>query len=107
MSDLVSIPVDAAIRLHRAAGRGEAAALEELAALWPGDPECFLCGAPAAGGNTLTMPDGRQPGRAILAPQCAACAGLPGQVRMHRLTRILRAMWPNWRPTMPAWGRGF
>jgi hypothetical protein len=53
----------------------------------------------------LPDPPNAKAGMAMLARQCDACSGLPFQVRANRLFKIMKAMFPGWRPRGRAWNR--
>jgi hypothetical protein len=82
---------------QRAMSRGELAPTEASADLWRDyqgrEVECFLCGGVC---NTppfsMVLPD-KDRINCLALPLCEACKALPQLLRLHRCTKLLRAMW--------------
>ena len=84
--------------MHRAALRGDAAALREMEGLWDeyrdAGVACFLCDAVAEHPPfSMMLPEHADPSRLIAAPLCAACRDLPKMVQLNRCIRLLKRMW--------------
>jgi len=83
---------------HKKAQQGDDEAARQLNELWAGydavDLECFLCGnTTPKRPHTQVLPERDCYEKIIAVPLCAACCALPGQLKLHRALRILKAMW--------------
>lgn len=81
--------------LHRAATKGDEAALRDIESIWDGyadrEVECFLCGEIAAHPPfSMMLPERAEPSKIIAAPLCVACRDLPKMVRLNRVTKMAR-----------------
>ena len=96
---LLSVDHQAIRRLYNRVLRGEESALAEFLSIWDPywdrDLECFACGSEVEERPvfSLAIPDARDGSRAILLPLCAECAGLPEQLRWHRVSKVIKAVW--------------
>ena len=55
---------------------------------------CFLCNQPTDHPPFISVvPERHRNDKLIALPLCQVCADLPSQLRLHRITKVLRAMW--------------
>jgi hypothetical protein len=85
--------------LHRAAGKGNEAALGDLLAPWAPykdtELECFICGGLVTERPPFVtmLPERDDRSKVIAAPVCTNCHDLPKLVRLHRAFTLLKKMW--------------
>jgi hypothetical protein len=82
---------------QRAMSRGELAPTEASADLWRDyqgrEVECFLCGGVCNTPPFSTVLPDKDRINCLALPLCEACKALPQLLRLHRCTKLLRAMW--------------
>ena len=100
MAELVLLTFDRAAfgQVHKAASKGDEAALREMEHLWDDYAacviECFLCGAVTENPPfSMTMPERNNDSKVIIAPLCTACGDLPRMIRLNRTLKLLHKMW--------------
>jgi hypothetical protein len=102
---LLNLPYLEARKLDRAARRQEPEALAYFTDLVAESDRCWLCDTPCGSGEgTVAMlDDPGKPGQVLLARYCPACSSLDTQVRLNKVFKLFRKIYPKWHPGRPGW----
>jgi hypothetical protein len=83
-------------------------ALQAFPALWADYADAtiahFLCDTECASPPfMIVLPERNDPDRCLAAPLCPACAALPPMVRLTRVVKVLKRMWPGYHLRRSGW----
>jgi hypothetical protein len=98
MTDLLhSVPLRSGFALYAAFEQNHPEALAIAREMFPPGSECFMCAGPTAEDfRLIAIEDPAHPQvQAMIGAMCGTCFALPMLQRLHRLRKILAAMFPN------------
>ena len=102
---LLNLPYHEARALDRAARRQEPTALAFFQN-WIAEPGvCWLCDTAlqAGEGTAAMLDDPRKRGMVLVARYCGPCGGLPTLIRLNKVIKLFRQMYPKWHPSRAGW----